>query len=278
MDFTGSQLPQGEPGEVVIRGANVMPGYENDAVANLASFADGWFRTGDQGYLDADGYLLLTGRLKEVINRGGEKISPREVDDALLEHPAIAQVVAFPLPHPTLGEDLAAAVVLKEGHSASAQAIRDFLFERLPGFKIPSQVVVVPALPKGPTGKLQRIGLAAELAEHMKSSVGPPRNDFERIVVGTFAEVLKIADFGIEDNFFALGGDSLHATQVANRLASIFDIELPNVVLFRKPTASELAAEIATLLTAVDPDHAEVFAGLHPVEESTKLLADRRNE
>ena len=278
MDFTGSQLPQGEPGEVVIRGANVMPGYENDAAANLASFADGWFRTGDQGYLDADGYLFLTGRLKEVINRGGEKISPREVDDALLEHPAIAQVVAFALPHPTLGEDLAAAVVLKEGHSASAQAIRDFLFERLPGFKIPSLVVVVPALPKGPTGKVQRIGLAAELAEHMKSSVGAPRNDFERIVVETFAEVLKIADFGIDDNFFALGGDSLHATQIANRLASIFDIELPNVVLFRKPTASELAAEIATLLTAVDPDHAEVFAGLHPVEELDKLLADLRNE
>jgi acyl-CoA synthetase (AMP-forming)/AMP-acid ligase II/acyl carrier protein len=272
MDAAGAQLAQGQGGEVVIRGANVTPGYEHNASANQASFTDGWFRTGDQGYLDAEGYLFLSGRLKEIINRGGEKISPQEVDEALLEHPAIAQAVAFALPHPTLGEDIAAAVVLKKNDATSAQAIRAFLFERLTDFKIPSLVVIVPEIPKGPTGKLQRIGLADKLADHLKKPDAAPRNEFERIVAGIFAEVLNTENFGINDNFFALGGDSLRATQVVARIAAMLDIELANFVVFRSPTVAELAVEVAELMMTIDPTSAEILAGLHSDEELEKLL------
>ena len=154
-------------GEVAISGPNVTPGYENNPDANAKNFfdADGkrWFRTGDQGTFDAEGYLQLTGRLKEIINRGGEKVSPLEVDGVLAAHPAIAQAVTFALPHPKLGEDVAAAIVLREGETATERDIRDFAAERLADFKVPRKVVIVEEIPKGATGKLQRIGLAEKL-------------------------------------------------------------------------------------------------------------------
>jgi acyl-CoA synthetase (AMP-forming)/AMP-acid ligase II len=154
-------------GEVVISGPNVTPGYENNEDANARSFfnAEGrrWFRTGDQGAFDAEGYLSLTGRLKEIINRGGEKISPLEVDGVLLDHPAILQVVAFAMPHPKLGEEVAAAVVLREGHVATEREIRDFAASRMADFKVPRRVIILDEIPKGATGKLQRIGLAEKL-------------------------------------------------------------------------------------------------------------------
>ena len=154
-------------GEVVISGPNVTPGYEGNPEANARSFfeADGrrWFRTGDQGAFDEDGYLLLTGRLKEIINRGGEKVSPLEVDAVIMDHPAVAQVVTFALPHPKLGEEVAAAVVLRDGESADDRAIRDFAAGRLADFKVPRKVVILDEIPKGATGKLQRIGLAEKL-------------------------------------------------------------------------------------------------------------------
>jgi len=154
-------------GEVVISGPNVTPGYEGNPEANAKNFfeADGkrWFRTGDQGTFDSEGYLTLTGRLKEIINRGGEKVSPLEVDGVLSAHPAVAQVVTFALPHPKLGEEVAAAVVLREGAEADEAAIRAFAGERLAAFKVPRKVVILGEIPKGATGKLQRIGLAEKL-------------------------------------------------------------------------------------------------------------------
>ncbi len=152
------------PGEVVISGPNVTPGYEANPEANARSFfvakAQRWFRTGDQGWLDRDGHLTLTGRLKEIINRGGEKISPSEVDAALMDHPAVAQAVAFALPHPMLGQKVAAAVVLHEGLEATEHEIRAFAATRLASFKVPCRVVILTEIPKGPTGKLQRLGLS----------------------------------------------------------------------------------------------------------------------
>lgn len=154
-------------GEVVISGPNVTPGYESNPDANTKNFfeADGkrWFRTGDQGAFDDDGFLHLTGRLKEIINRGGEKVSPLEVDGVLLDHPAIAQVVTFALPHPKLGEEVAAAVVLGEGADATERDIRDFAASRMADFKVPRKVVIMDEIPKGATGKMQRIGLAEKL-------------------------------------------------------------------------------------------------------------------
>ena len=163
MDGEGRLLPPGGLGEVVIRGRNVTAGYENNPDANASAFTNGWFRTGDQGVLDAEGYLRLTGRLKELINRGGEKISPLEVDAVLMDHPAVAQCVTFGMPHGKLGEEVAAAVVLREGAEVSDHALRDFMSERLAPFKVPRRIVFLAEIPKGATGKLQRIGLAEKL-------------------------------------------------------------------------------------------------------------------
>ncbi len=163
MDADGLLLLPGSVGEVVIRGENVTQGYERNPEANRAAFAFGWFHTGDQGVLDADGYLRITGRLKEIINRAGEKVSPLEVDEALMDHPAVAQVVTFAMPHDKLGEDVAAAIVLREGAAASESEIREFAGKRLAAFKVPNRIIFLAEIPKGATGKLQRIGLAAKL-------------------------------------------------------------------------------------------------------------------
>ncbi len=163
MDDAGTLLDQGATGEIVIKGGNVTSGYENNPEANESSFTDGWFRTGDQGYQDEDGYLFLTGRLKEIINRGGEKVSPREVDEVLLEHPAVAQAVAFAVPHERLGEEVAAAVVLSEGASADEKELREHASKHLADFKTPKHIIILEDIPKGATGKVQRIGLAEKL-------------------------------------------------------------------------------------------------------------------
>ena len=163
MDSDGKMLPPGAIGEVVIRGENVTLGYENNPKANADAFTNGWFRTGDQGSLSSDGYLTLTGRLKEIINRGGEKISPLEVDEVLMHHPAVMQVVTFAMPHEKLGEDVAAAVVLREGQRLTERELRDFASTRLADFKVPRKILFMAEIPKGATGKLQRIGLAAKL-------------------------------------------------------------------------------------------------------------------
>jgi acyl-CoA synthetase (AMP-forming)/AMP-acid ligase II len=163
MDEDGRILPQGSVGEVVIRGPNVTAGYENNPEANAKAFTEGWFRTGDQGMFDEDGYLVLTGRLKELINRGGEKVSPLEVDGVLSAHPAVAQALTFAIPHAKLGEEVGAAVVLKEGSELTERELRDFAHAHLADFKVPRKVVFLSEIPKGATGKLMRIGLAEKL-------------------------------------------------------------------------------------------------------------------
>lgn len=159
----GELLKAGEVGEIVIRGDNVTRGYENNPSANASAFTDGWFRTGDQGTMDAERYISLTGRLKEIINRGGEKVSPREVDEILMDHPSVRQVVVFAMPHEKLGEEVAAAIVLREGAAADEKELRDFCAQRLAAFKVPRKIVFLEQIPLGATGKLQRIGLAEKL-------------------------------------------------------------------------------------------------------------------
>jgi acyl-CoA synthetase (AMP-forming)/AMP-acid ligase II len=159
LDETGRHLAADTPGEVAIRGPGVMRGYRNNPEANAAAFIDGWFRTGDSGVLDSDGYLTLIGRLKELINRGGEKISPAEIDAVLLEHPAVAEAAAFGVPHTKYGEEVWAAVVLKD--DVSADELAAHCNRRLADFKVPKAIHIIPALPKGPTGKIQRPDLAS---------------------------------------------------------------------------------------------------------------------
>ena len=156
-------LPAGELGQVAIQGENVMAGYLDNPEANAVAFKEGWFLTGDQGYFDPDGYLFLTGRIKELINRGGEKIAPREIDEVLLAHPAVEQALAFALPDPLWGERVAACVVLRPGKSASSGELRRYCGENLAAFKVPDQIVFLEQIPLGPTGKPQRIGMAQRL-------------------------------------------------------------------------------------------------------------------
>ena len=174
----GQLVESGVTGEIVIRGPNVMGGYVANAEANGSAFTSGWFRTGDLGWLDDENYLFISGRTKEIINRGGEKISPREIDEALLEHPAVAQALAFAVPDARLGEEVAAAVVLKTGTVADEAALREFVSQRLTDFKVPRRIVLLDEIPKGPTGKPQRIGLAAVLGlkESCEPAEAPPSN------------------------------------------------------------------------------------------------------
>lgn len=160
LDKEGAAMAAGVEGEVCIRGDSVTAGYENNPAANAASFINGWFRTGDQGYLDDSGYLKITGRIKEIINRGGEKVSPLEVDDVLLEHPCVRQAVTFGMAHKSLGEEVAAAIVLVEGTSLVPSELQAFAAASLASYKVPKKIVILDEVPKGATGKVQRIGLA----------------------------------------------------------------------------------------------------------------------
>jgi acyl carrier protein len=280
MNEAGELCAVGETGEVVIRGPNVTPGYAANPEANATAFVNGWFRTGDQGYLDEDRYLYLTGRLKEIINRGGEKVSPREIDEALMEHPDILQAVGFAVPHPTLGEDVAAAVVLRPGAQLRREDVRAFAFERLADFKVPSQVLLVNAIPKGPTGKLQRIGLAALFTERLESAYVAPATEVEKLVTEAVCEVLKRDRVGVDDNFFAIGGDSLTATQVVSRLNEALHVDMSVVTLFRKPTVRELAAGIVDSFEPEDPELLDrILTELEamPEEEALALLRDAPN-
>ncbi len=162
-DTNGETVPLGGTGEIVIRGINVMRAYENNPKANADAFYGEWFRTGDQGTMDADGYVSITGRLKEIINRGGEKISPREVDEIIMEHPAVHQCVTFAIPHAMLGEEVGAAIVLRQGSECTDRELRDFASLRLADFKVPKKILILAEIPVGATGKLQRIGLAQKL-------------------------------------------------------------------------------------------------------------------
>ncbi len=245
MDEVGNLLPAGEIGEVVIRGTNITAGYENNPKANQGAFTNGWFRTGDQGRFDADGYLFLTGRLKEIINRGGEKIAPREVDDVLTQHPAIAQAVTFGVPHPTLGEDVAAAVVLKRGTDVTESEIRDFAATQLAEFKVPKQLLIVDEIPKGPTGKLQRIGLADKLADKLASRLQAnfvaAKTSVEKQLTEIWRNLLKVEQVGIRDDFHALGGDSLAMMSMIIEIEDRFNTRVPIDSVLRSPTIETLA-------------------------------------
>jgi acyl-CoA synthetase (AMP-forming)/AMP-acid ligase II/acyl carrier protein len=256
MDPAGNLMPAGSTGEVVIRGPNVTRGYESNPEANRAAFTDGWFRTGDQGCLDEAGYLTLTGRLKEIINRGGEKISPREVDEVLMDHAAVAQVVTFAIPDGTLGEQVGAAVVLRPGAHPTERELRDFAASRLADFKVPSTIVFLDEIPKGPTGKLQRIGLAARLglgSTARQESVPrrthtPPRTPVEELLAALWAEVLKIERVGVDEHFLDLGGDSMLATRLVSRIRQELRLEMTLRALFDAPTVAQQAEVVLELL------------------------------
>jgi acyl-CoA synthetase (AMP-forming)/AMP-acid ligase II/acyl carrier protein len=225
-DQQGRPMPRGGSGEIVIRGANVtkiqtVPGNDGAEPSDIA-----WFRTGDVGYLDDDGYLFISGRLKEIINRGGEKIYPSEVDHVLMEHAGVNQAIACAVPDTRLGEEVIAVVVRRTGSAVTERELREFASNRLAAFKIPRRVIFVDQIPKGPTGKIQRIGLARKLGiESLKfaqpSESAPftaPRTATESAIAQVWSEVLANDRVGLYDNFFELGGDSIAAAEVITQL------------------------------------------------------------
>ncbi len=264
MGDSGDLLAAGQTGEVVIRGGNVTAGYEANQEANHGAFRNGWFRTGDRGYLDSDGYLFLTGRLKEIINRGGEKISPREVDEVVLRHPAVRQALTFAVPHVQLGEDVGVAVVLKENVTAGAEEIREFAAARLAGFKVPRVVKFVDEISKGPTGKLQRIGLAGKLGiapidDRPRETHGvrtPPRDTVEQELAAIWREVLAVEEIGVEDDFISLGGTSLQLTELLNRARTIRGMRLSLAAFLETPTIAGMAEAIRRTLDSGTAGHA----------------------
>ena len=272
MDEGGTLMPAGQGGEVVIRGQNITQGYENNPAANALAFVNGWCRTGDQGVIDDRGYLSLTGRLKEIINRGGEKISPREIDEVLLRHPDVREAAAFPMPHATLGETIGAAVVPRDGMTLKEVDVRAFVLTHLPDFKVPARIVILTEIPKGPTGKLQRTGLADRLASELAVAYEPPAERLEQLSATLFEQVLQRTRIGRHDNFFALGGDSLRATQVAARLINALGLEIPLTMLFHHPTPASLAVDLARLQQDQDTPSLAVELQKLPEGEGGQLL------
>jgi acyl-CoA synthetase (AMP-forming)/AMP-acid ligase II/acyl carrier protein len=245
VDEGGAEVGPAVTGEVVVRGPGVMSGYEGDPEANRAVFRDGWLRTGDLGYRDGDGYLFLAGRFRELVDRGGFKVSPAEVDAALMRHPDLADAASFGVPHPRLGEDLAAAVVLRAGHAVAPQQLREFALSELAPHKVPTSFLFVAALPRNARRKVDRAALARDHAAALRREFVAPRTAEEALVAASFAAVLGIELVSVGDNFFALGGDSLRGAQAIVRIGDALGVGLAVSNLFRWPVVGDLAAAIA---------------------------------
>jgi acyl-CoA synthetase (AMP-forming)/AMP-acid ligase II/acyl carrier protein len=231
-------------GEILVRGPGVVRGYENDPEADRLAFRDGWFRTGDLGRIDDDGYLFITGRVTELINRGGVKVSPSEVDLAFLQHPAVVEAATFAVPHPSLGEDVVTAIVLQQPASVSVQALRSYALLHLLPFKVPSSVVLVDRIPKNSMGKVSRGALLDKFAPALHVDYVEPRDGEEALIAAIFAEHFGLSQVGALDHFFRLGGDSLRAAQVLATLRDRCRIELELQALFESPTVAELAERL----------------------------------
>ena len=263
LDASGDPQPPGASGEVAVRGPNVTAGYLDNPEANAAAFLDGRLRTGDLGHLDDDGYLFLDGRLKEMINRGGEKISPREVDDVLAAHPAIAQVAAFAVPDPGLGEDVVAAVVLKPGSKVEEDELRAWAAERLVYFKVPKRIVFVPEIPKGPTGKIRRVDLAGTLGLAGGAGRSPEReakpgkvraralNAEEKALLDLMSRTLGGRKLTVDEGFFDAGGDSLQAAAFLAEVEARFGREIPMASFIVNASARRLSSVLTGKAGAV---------------------------
>ena len=251
----GRRLPPGEQGEILVAGETVISGYLNAPELNRTRFVNGWLKTGDIGSIDEEGFLTLHGRKDDLINRGGEKISPIEIDDALMRHPAIAQAAAFSVPHPRLGEDVAAAIVLRPGVTAEPEEIRAYLQEQIAFFKVPRRIVIRDRLPTGPTGKVLRRQLsenlrenaAAETKHELPAKIENASVDGNLMVQLTviWEQLLKIAPVSVDDDFFEIGGDSLLAMDMHAELERLTGSPISSAILFEAPTIRNLAKKLS---------------------------------
>ena len=249
-DDNGAPLGPNSSGHVLVRGPNITPGYcYKDAAATAAAFTNGWFRTGDCGYLDDDGFLFLTGRVSEFINRGGEKVAPSEIDDVFHGHPDVAQAVTFATYDERLGEEVATAIVPRHAGAVTVGQLTRFAATRLAFHKIPRRIYLVSEIPAGRTGKASRTALralfeAASLQQPDEQQVPrvEPRTDLEKKIAAVWADVLRTPNPGIHDSFFDSGGDSLAAASFFTGLAEVTGTEeLTLGVLIEAPSIAELA-------------------------------------
>ncbi|MDM0032893.1 non-ribosomal peptide synthetase [Variovorax sp. J22P271] len=276
-DEGGQALPPGQQGAVMARGPSVFEGYEDSPDARADMFQDGWFRTGDLGWFDADGYLFLAGRSKEIINRGGEKISPFEVEQALLRLPGVAQAVAFAVAHPTLGEDVHAAVVPAAGSEVAAQQLRGGLFGVIADFKIPACIHVIAQIPVGAGGKIQRQSLRDQLGVLPgPAPADAPLTPLQGQVAALFAQVLDRRAVGLDANFLAIGGDSLSAARLVLQVNHAWGLDLPASALLQQPTVTTFATALQAAIDDADALSASFQSELDTLsdEEAAQLLDD----
>jgi acyl-CoA synthetase (AMP-forming)/AMP-acid ligase II/thioesterase domain-containing protein len=261
-DASGQRVAHGMEGEIRIRGAAVTRGYRNNDQANRESFCNGWIRTGDLGRFDEDGYLYVTGRMKEVINRGGEKIMPHEVDAALATHPAVLDAAAFGVPHASLGEDIVAAVVTRPGMTASEADLREFVAGRVAAFKVPRRVLFVDRIPKGATGKPRRMTLREEFGSLWQRASLEDASELELKLVDIWKRILQ-TEVGVQDDFFAAGGDSLAATVMLAEVRASLAVSpslLDCVDFFESPTIRTLARIVSECGTTNEKPQSTLLA------------------
>ena len=276
MDGEGRRLPAGKRGEIALRGPTITRGYDNDSAATESAFRNGWFRTGDLGYLDRGGYLFIVGRIKDIINRGGQKVAPTEVEQALLRHPDVVEAAAFAVFHRRLGEDVAAAVVLRQNAKVTAHSLRDFARERLAQFKVPGLIRIVPEIPKGPAGKIKRNELGAALSITLPTArverggkMVPPRSELEWQLAKIWEGLLELNQIGIDEDVFALGADLITVTQMLSRLRAYFGVDFSFKDIFDAPTVAALAARLESLErepAAVSPSLSDAQTDIARVE------------
>lgn len=250
LDETGTQIQAGVEGEIALRGPNVFPGYEDNPELNASVFVDGWFKTGDLGRMDEDGYLFITGRVKELINRGGEKISPYEVEQAIFQHPGIMDAVVFPLSDSDFNETVAAMIVLKPGWTITLKELRRFLQGKIKHFKMPTRLFFADKIPSGKAGKIQRNTLFQHLEglkeaeadpENGSDMMGPAQNDTEKKLVSIWKNILHLKKVGMEDDLFELGGDSLTVACLYSEIERIWGRKIPLTAIYRMGTIRRLA-------------------------------------
>ena len=270
----GSEASSNERGQIFIKGENVISGYEKGANGSETAWPDGWFNTGDIGYLDADGYLFLTGRTKQQINRGGEKISPDEVEEALLAHPDVAEAAAFSIDHSTLGEDVAAAVVLKPGKSFDPSSIRQLVAERLAHFKVPRSLVQIGSLPRTAIGKVSREALKASVASQRNDEPSEsPKTSLEKILADVWKDELGVQSVGMDDDFSQLGGDSLSYTRLLLAVERLLSIELDMSELDDNLTVRRLSILIESL-----PGQEAIIDRIRQLDSDTEAKRSRIGE
>jgi len=255
LDGAGNIFPAGGPGEIVVRGPTVFRGYLDDPELNAASFIGEWFRTGDLGRIDEDGYVYVSGRIKEIINRGGEKISPVEIDLAIESLRGVKEAAAFAVPHPTLGEEMVAAVVREENAAIDEAAVVEQVRARAGPRKVPRRVYFVASLPRTDNGKLRRSALPELLSlEHAAESPSPvpgaeraaSLSPLEAALAGLWSSLLHVAEVGRDDDFFLRGGDSLRGTQLLAHVKALFGVDIPIQSLFGE------AATVAGMARAIE--------------------------